>query len=82
MPRKTLRERALAHCYRINPKTPGWLSRFFVGAYLAGHRANRLTRAERAVVEAARKWSVRHRLEDTVVLIEAVKELERAKRRK
>jgi hypothetical protein len=58
MPRKTLRERAWETALRIWPglKSSPWIRPNVEAIYLAGHRANRLTAKERAVVEAAAAW--------------------------
>jgi hypothetical protein len=53
----------------------------FALGYLAGHRANRLTKAEREVVEAAKAF-VRREPNSAPKLDAAVSNLERAKGRK
>jgi len=80
---KTLTDRARAYWRRHHPRSIGIP---IIDSYLAGHRANRLTKAERAVVEAAKVWerntsSLQRDCYETPLSL-AVRALERAKGRK
>jgi len=53
---KTLREQAEEYANRVGGRDPNIRDCLSMG-YLAGHRANRLTKAQRAVVEAAKAYA-------------------------
>lgn len=81
MPRKTLGERAYAFANKKgHDNSPYWKTAY--GAWLAGHRANRLTAKERAVVEAVRRDRALLEFHDADGILEALNALERAKGRK
>jgi hypothetical protein len=84
---KTLRERAAQYLLRSYKK--GTLAADVEKLaceldFMAGYRANRLTKAERAVVEAAIKWSRHCSLDNSATLHHAAKlvDVERDKGRK
>ena len=77
--RMTLRERAARWARKdnsVSPKIAGWKG------WLAGHRANRLTRAERAVVEAYCKYTITLDPADARKAFELAVDLNRVKGRK
>lgn len=75
----TLRERAWSKALDANPTLS--FRQSYADGYEAGHRANRLTKAEREVVEAAKAF-VRREPNSAPKLDAAVSNLERAKGRK
>ena len=83
--RMTLRKQAEEYANRVRQDRVVQ-TMFADDDWLAGHRANRLTRLERAVVEAAKAWKAANTTMSAVKAIneieQAVEALERAKGRK
>jgi hypothetical protein len=78
---KTLPERAIRFYGRSRVTYRDGHELCYRAGYLAGHRANRLTKAERAVVEAAKLCHARDFRDGVGALVKAVSALERKGRK-